>query len=136
MRPVADPATLSLSTLSSALPEEWTPSVTREAVRYWQSLGALWLDNDTGNIQLREPLPPIAPSQGPDEALVWAPLTPPPDHGGGRQVALLSLFAGMGTDRIALERILAERGLQDRLGPSWFAESDDVLRTAVERVWE
>ena len=41
----------------------------------------------------------------------------------------------MGTDRLAMERILRQAGQRDRMGPSWFIESDPPLRTAVSQHW-
>ena len=41
----------------------------------------------------------------------------------------------MGTDRTAMERILRQEGRRDRMGPSWFVESDPPLRAAVSQYW-
>ena len=130
------PDALTLTALHARLPDGWTREMVRQAVREWQSLSALIFDEDTGRIQMLISLPSAAPTQRTEEAPMWAPVAPPPGGDGPRAVALLSLFAGMGTDRVAMDRLLAAQGLEDRLGPSWFVEADGPLRAAVSRHWE
>ncbi len=77
----------------------------------------------------------FTPSQSLGEQFPWTTLPRPADTGGERQIAILSLFAGMGTDRVALERLLAVHGSLTRLGPSWFVESDAALGAAVGQYW-
>ena len=51
------------------------------------------------------PLPDATPTRQSNAAYDRAPVAPPQDTGPPR-ISLLSLFAGMGTDRVAMERIL------------------------------
>jgi hypothetical protein len=105
-----------------------------EAVLNLQSLGALYVDTESGRIRMLTPLPDAAPSRQSEAGYDREPVAVAPSDG-PPQVSILSLFAGMGTDRLALEEILRQEGMRGRLGPSWFVESDQQLRTAVARHW-
>jgi site-specific DNA-cytosine methylase len=52
-----------------------------------------------------------------------------------RAVALLSLFDGLGTARLAIQDALAELGHPTALAFAGFAELDAVLASAVEEYW-
>ena len=135
MMAALDPDALTLDRLLERAPGEWSPAIVREAVLNLQSLGTLYLDEPSGRIRLLMPLPDAAPTRQSEAAYDRAPVAPPPDTGPPR-ISLLSLFAGMGTDRVALERILRQEGMRNRMGPSWFVESDRPLREAVGHHWE
>ena len=60
-----DPSTLSLAALYARLPSGWTQAIMLQAVREWQSLGALELNEDTGRIVLRTILPMWLPPSAP-----------------------------------------------------------------------
>ena len=107
----------------------------QEALLNWQSLGSLILHED-GRIQLLAELPEgVTPTPSSEVAYDRMPIAPPPETAPPR-ISILSLFAGMGTDRLAMERILRQSGKRDRMGPSWFVESDQPLREAVGQLWE
>ena len=112
------PAPLSLQALEKRMPAFWTSAIVREAVLNLQSLGALLLDEINGDIQLVGPIPDCAPTPPGEAPSAWVPQDAPPTSGPGPLVCLLSLFAGMGTDRVALERIVDGHGYTGRLGPS------------------
>ena len=60
---------------------------------------------------------------------------PMPDDTRGRPIALLSLFDGLGTARLAVDEVLRMEGGSVRLVGSWYAEWHAPLRDAVERLW-
>ena len=128
------PDNLTLDPLLEVAPEAWDPGIVLEAVLNLQSLGALYVDLVSGRIRILTPLPDAAPTRQSEAGYDRRPVAPPPSSG-APQVSLLSLFAGMGTDRLALERILRQEGLRGRMGPSWFVESDHSLRAAVSQHW-
>jgi hypothetical protein len=128
------PDQLTLDHLLQVAPEAWNHGMVLEAVLNLQSLGALYVDTGSGRIRLLMPLPDAAPTRQSEAGYDREPVAVAPS-GGPPQVSILSLFAGMGTDRLALERILRQEGMRDRMGPSWFVESDQQLRTAVGRHW-
>ena len=57
-----------------------------------------------------------------------------PSTGAGR-VYLLSLFDGVGTAMIAMVKLFAALGCQDRFAGGWFAESEDHLASSVAKHW-
>ena len=125
---------LTLDHLLEVAPETWDCGMVLEAVLNLQSLGALYVVPGTGRIRMLTPLPDAAPSRQSEARYDREPVAVAPSDG-PPQVSILSLFAGMGTDRLALEGILRQEGMRSRLGPSWFVESDQQLRTAVARHW-
>ena len=113
------PDNLTLDHLLEVAPEAWNPGIVQEAVLNLQSLGVLYVDLATGHIRLLTPLPDAAPTRQSEAGYDRRPVDPPPSSGAS-QISLLSLFAGMGTDRLAMERILRQAGQRDRMGPSWY----------------
>ena len=128
------PDNLTLDQLLEVAPDEWNPGMIQEAVLNLQSLDVLFWDLPSGRIRLRTPLPDAAPTRQSEARYDRVPVAPPPVTG-LPQISLLSLFSGMGTDRLALERLLHQEGQRDRMGPSWSVESDPSLRTAVSQHW-
>ncbi len=59
---------------------------------------------------------------------------PPPDHG-RPTLALLSLFTGLSTDRLALQRCLDQEGLRIHIAQAWSVEQDQALGRTTERYW-
>ena len=58
-----------------------------------------------------------------------------PVRGGGQHLALLSLFAGVGTDRTATLQLLEEAPAGSTLAGAAFVEADSALSAATEAAW-
>ena len=75
---------------------------------------------------LRSPVVHVRPSRGPSYDGTRA----------ARPIALISLFDGLGTARLALQDLLEELGQPGALAWAGFAELDPLLATAVARHWQ
>ena len=102
--------TLRAADLLPLLPTTYTIDMVREGIQNWASLGALILAAD-GTIATG-PAFDSAPASTERAVRPGSPLTLPTGPTQQRHVALLSLFAGVGTDRIGLETTLQLTGHQ------------------------
>ena len=117
--------------LLALLPDDWSMGMLRHVVYNWQSLGALYVEQDSqGTLTLRESfITASPPNSDPWEALPVGPETEAPT------LALMSLFAGVGTEMLALGAMLQARGETGRLHSAWHIEADDRVSAAVTGAW-
>ncbi len=66
---------------------------------------------------------------------VSPPPPPPPPDDDRPTLALLSLFTGLSTDRLALQRCLDQEGLRIRIVQAWSVEQNQALGRATEHYW-
>ena len=117
--------------LLDILPDDWSMSVLRHVVYNWQSLGALYVEQDSqGTLTLRESFITASPPHSdPWEAL---PAGPGAEH---PALALLSLFAGVGTEMLAIGTMLQAHGAVGRFHSAWHVEAEDRISAAVTGAW-
>ena len=72
---------------------------------------------------------------GMQSSALWQSTDPLPVVQQGRPVALLSLFDGVGTARLAIDKISRIEGPRLQLIGSWFAEWHAPLHKAVDALW-
>ncbi len=107
----------------------WEPAAFEEALQMWESIESIHLQETRDRIIFSRRLDtqPVASQQYPQALAVQPP-------GEGRGVTLLSLFTGMGTDRLMFEELCARHPrliLQD----AWFVETNGLLARALQRTW-
>ena len=109
----------------------YTDDMLREALEIWAGLAVFTFCRESDSFGLRPgtsiPMSPPGPQ--------WANHPTPPPPAPGRNLALLSLFDGVGTARLGVDDILAACGSTTPLSHSWFVERDAALSHAVQRWW-
>eukprot|EP00969_Alexandrium_andersonii_P228887 10108812-Alexandrium_andersonii.AAC.1 len=111
-----------------AAPHRVDEACVQEALTLWEGLGCVER-NALGDVRVCRPAgaPATQPVGGP-------PLSPPgpaPGATTSTPLVLLSLFDGVGTARLAVERILQVAGCSEALVASWFCEAQRPLAAAV-----